>query len=340
MTIKRPLRRVGWIALSIAIFAILLLAGFRLAAVLRETETGPALAAGKGTFVPGDDIQMHVRIAGPADGPVVVLIHGTAAWSETWFEVSALLAAHGYRAVAVDLPPFGLSEKPASGAYGPERQARRVAAALDKFGIGQTVLVGHSFGGGATVELAFRYPEHTAALVLVDAALGLTEPTPRADDAPSFNRQVLSILPLRDAIVSATFTNPLLTGWGLKQFIKNDDLAPPERVAIYVLPLAMRGMTRAVGDWLVGDLLAPHPAAWFHEEMRYKLFKRPVLIVWGAEDSVTPLVQGQHLQGLFPNATLRVMANVNHIPHVEDMPTFGKHLLTFLARVTGKPMSN
>jgi pimeloyl-ACP methyl ester carboxylesterase len=338
MTIRRPLRLVGWAVLGVAVLVVLLLAGFRVAAALRETKTGTTLAAGKGQFVPAEDIQMHVRIAGPADGPVVVLIPGTAAWSETWFEVSALLAAHGYRAVAVDLPPFGLSEKPASHIYGPERQAQRLAAALDSLGIGQAVLVGHSFGGGATVELAFRYPEHTAALVLVDAALGLTEPVPRADDAPSLTGQILSIRPLRDAIVSATFTNPLLTGWGLKQFIKNDDLATPERVAIYALPLAMQGATPAVGDWLTGDLLAPHPAAWFREEMRYKLFKQQVLIIWGEEDSVTPLIQGQHLQGLFPNATLRVMANVDHIPHVEDMPTFGKHLLRFLARVTGKPM--
>ena len=338
MRAKRPLRLVGWAALGAVIVAILVLAGFRLAAALRETETGPALAAGKGAFVPAGDIQMHLRVAGPADGPVVVLIHGTAAWSETWFEVSALLAAHGYRAIAVDLPPFGLSEKPASRAYGPERQADRVSAALDSLGIRQAILVGHSFGGGATVELAFRHPEHTAALVLVDAALGLTEPTPRADEAPSPSLQALSVRPFRDAIVSATFTNPLLTGWGLKQFIKNDDLATPERVAIYALPLAMEGTTPAVGDWLTGDLLAPHPAAWFREEMRYKLFRLPVLIVWGEEDSVTPLLQGQHLQGLFPNATLRVMPNVNHIPHVEDMPAFGKHLLTFLARVTGKPM--
>jgi len=338
MTIRRPLRLAGWAVLAIAVLVILLLAGFRVAAALRETKTGPALAAGKGKFVPAGDIQMHLRTAGPADGPVVVLIHGTAAWSETWFEVSALLATQGYRAVAVDLPPFGLSEKPTSRAYGPERQAQRLAAALDSLGIREAVLVGHSFGGSATVELAFRHPEHTAALVLVDAALGLTEPVPRADDAPSMAGQILSVRPLRDAIVSATFTNPLLTGWGLKQFIRNDDLATPERVAIYALPLAMQGTTAAVGDWLAGDLLAPHPAAWFREEMRYKLFKQPVLIVWGEEDSVTPLVQGQHLQGLFPNATLRVMPNVNHIPHVEDMPTFGKHLLTFLARVTGKPI--
>jgi pimeloyl-ACP methyl ester carboxylesterase len=338
MTIRHPLRLVGWVALGAAVLAVLLLAGFRLAAALRETETGPALAAGKGIFIPADDIKMHIRMAGPEDGLPVVLIHGTAAWSETWFEVSALLAANGYRAIAVDLPPFGLSDKPASHAYGPERQARRLAAALDRLGIQETVLVGHSFGGGATVELAFREPERTVALVLVDAALGLTEPPPRADDAPGLSQRILSIRPLRDAVVSATFTNPLLTGWGLKQFIKNGDLATPERIAIYALPLAMQGTTSAVGDWLTGDLLDPHPAAWFREEMRYKLFKRPVLIVWGEEDSVTPLVQGRHLQGLFPDATLRVMPNVNHIPHVEDMPTFGKHLLTFLARISGKTM--
>jgi pimeloyl-ACP methyl ester carboxylesterase len=333
MTISRLLRFALVVLVAVVLVAAAALVGFRLSAVWRESATGTELAAGKGVFVPADDITMHVRMAGPAEGQAVVLIHGTAAWSETWFEVSKLLAANGYRAIAVDLPPFGLSTRPAGGVYGPERQARRIADALDSLAIDSAILVGHSFGGGATVELAFRYPQRTKALVLVDAALGLQEPAAKADAGPSLPQRVLSVAPLRDAIVAATFTNPLMTGWGLRQFIKNDDLATPERVAIYSFPLAMRGTTAAVGDWLVGDLLAAHPAALYRDLARYRQFDRPVLIVWGAEDTVTPLSQGQHLHGLFPKAQLAVMANVNHIPHVEDIDAFGRHLLAFLDTV-------
>ena len=333
MTISRLLRGALLLCLALVMIAALVLGGFRLWAGLRESASGVELAAGKGAFVPADDIAMHVQLAGPADGRAVVLIHGTAAWSETWFEVSALLAAAGYRAIAVDLPPFGLSDRPAPDGYGPERQARRLAAALDRLGVWDAVLVGHSFGGGATVELAFRETPRIAGLVLVDAALGLQARAATPAEGPGIADRILSISPLRNAVVAATFTNPLLIGWGLKQFIKNDALATPERAAIYAFPLAMRGATAAVGDWLTGDLLAPHPGAWFGDLARYRAFEKPVLIVWGAEDSVTPLDQDTHLHGLFPNATLKVMANVDHIPHVENIDEFGRHLLEFLANI-------
>jgi pimeloyl-ACP methyl ester carboxylesterase len=118
------------------------------------------------------DLDLYIQEVGPESGQVVLLVHGTGAWSEIWRSTLERLAAAGYRAVAVDMAPFGYSEQPAAGDYTTASQGRRLAALVESLG-SPVVLVGHSFGARATVEAAMLAPERLRALVLVDAALGL-----------------------------------------------------------------------------------------------------------------------------------------------------------------------
>ena len=67
---------------------------------------------------------VFVQEKGPADGIPVVLFHGTAAWSELWRRTSDALAAAGFRVIALDLPPFGFSDRP--GSYTRQDQAARI----------------------------------------------------------------------------------------------------------------------------------------------------------------------------------------------------------------------
>ena len=54
------------------------------------------------------------------------------------------------------------------------------------------------------------------------------------------------------------------------------------------------------------------------------------LIIWGDSDTVIPLTEGEYLQSILPNAELVVMKRVNHIPHLEDINTLTRLVLTFL----------
>ena len=104
--------------LLVALLALLLLAAIVVAAWLgyatlkrsqRERMTIESLAPPGGRWVDVGDSRLFVQEWGPPDGPVLLLAHGTGAWSGTWFELPAALAAAGWRVVAVDLPPFGFS---------------------------------------------------------------------------------------------------------------------------------------------------------------------------------------------------------------------------------------
>ena len=98
--------------LGLLLLVVVAIAGFRLAAALRETATRAELAPATGQLVPTSSGGVFVQEKGPADGIPVVLFHGTAAWSELWWRTSDALAARGFRVIALDLPPFGFSDRP------------------------------------------------------------------------------------------------------------------------------------------------------------------------------------------------------------------------------------
>jgi pimeloyl-ACP methyl ester carboxylesterase len=326
------MRALKWIMFAALALVIGGLGGARLAALYGESSAADALAPPTGRFIEADGLKIFVQEKGPADGPAVMFISGTLAWSETWRNTIDPLANAGFHTIAIDLPPFGFSERPPPDGYGPANHARRIAAILNALKIRKVVLVGHSFGGGATVETAFLHEDRVRGLVLVDAALGLLSPRPDGKGALGW---LLAWRPLRTIIASATFANPALTGKGLRDFIADDTKATDAKLAIYKRPLGVTGTSEAVGDWLAGDLFSYPDGAALKDPLRYTNFKPPVLLIWGKIDDVTPLVQGEDLAKRFQSSKLVVLDGVNHIPHLENPDGFNAALLDFLKTLPG-----
>ena len=90
--ISKLLRWPVRIVLGLLLLLVVALAGFRLAASLRETATREALAPTSGRLVPTSSGGVFVQEKGPPNGIPVVLFHGTAAWSELWWRTSDALA--------------------------------------------------------------------------------------------------------------------------------------------------------------------------------------------------------------------------------------------------------
>jgi hypothetical protein len=126
-----------------------------------------ALARTHGRFVSVDGMRVFAITAGT--GRDVVLLHGNMASTYSWRNVIEPLAAR-YRMHAIDLPGYGFSDKPADASYTPDWQARNVVGYLDAAGIERAVLVGNSMGGHIATEVAIRYPNRVAALILLGAS--------------------------------------------------------------------------------------------------------------------------------------------------------------------------
>ena len=307
------------------------------AAAFRETGNRRALAPLTGRFVQAHDVDLYIQEAGPADGHVVVLVHGTGAWSEIWRETMRRLAERGYRAVAVDMPPFGFSERPSSRDYTTATQGRRLAALLTRFDRTGVTLVGHSFGARAAVESVMLAPQKIRALVLVDAALGLHAPDgsalPDADDPPRIISAALALAPVRRPLVAGLVTNPMTTRLLLKQLISRQEAATPATVEMLQRPLFVQGSTTALGEWLQWFVHPDRPPR-SGRIASYRILKAPTLVIWGAADSVTPLAQGKAIASLFASARLEVLDGTGHIPAIESPAAFNAAMLAFLASVT------
>ena len=121
--ISTILRWSGKTLLAFLLLLVLVIVAFRMAASIRETRTRAELAPSWGHLVPTNSGGVFVQERGPANGIPVVPFHGTAAWSELWRHTTPVLADAGFHVIALDLPPFGFSDRP--GSYTRQDQAAR-----------------------------------------------------------------------------------------------------------------------------------------------------------------------------------------------------------------------
>ncbi len=317
---RRFLKVVGIALAALVLLAVVVAAGFRLAAWVREKDDRATLAPASGRLVETASGAIFLQEAGPREGVPVVLFHGTAAWSELWRQTITALTASGCRVIALDLPPFGFSDRP--GTYTRAAQATRIDDALKQLDVGPAIIVGHSFGAGAATELAMRYPERARGLVLVDAALGLTSP---ATATPAW----LQPQWVREVLVSLTVTNPLMTRTLLQSLLARKDRALPEYIDILQRPMTLRGSTPALAVWLL-YFTGPDRDALSADRASYSKLTLKTAILWGEQDSVTPLTQARDLKTLLPNATFTTLPAVGHIPQIEDPDAFNATLLSLL----------
>jgi pimeloyl-ACP methyl ester carboxylesterase len=101
------------------------------------------------------------------EGPLVLLCHGFPELWYSWRHQLGPLAAAGFRAVAVDLPGYGRSDKP-DVSYDVEWVNACLAGLIAALGHERAVLVGHDWGGLLVWPFARRYPERTAGVIGVN----------------------------------------------------------------------------------------------------------------------------------------------------------------------------
>ena len=121
----------------------------------------------------GNDVRMAYVEAGPADGPVVLLLHGEPSWSFLYRTMLPVLAGRGLRAIAPDLVGFGRSDKPAQVAD--HSYARHVewlrALAFEQLNLRQVTLVGQDWGGLLGLRLVAEHPDRFARVVAANTGL-------------------------------------------------------------------------------------------------------------------------------------------------------------------------
>lgn len=259
---------------------------------------------------------------GPADGSPVLLIHGSVGWSGSWRHTLEVLAAEGYRAMAIDLPPMGYSDRDPGGDYSRSATAARILAYIEATGI-RPHIVAHSFGAGAAVEAVMQAPGSFASLTIINGALPLDR---EAATLPA----ILQPTWVRETLVSATVSNPLASRRLLQAFLYRKDTATDAVLEVLAQPSTLDGATEALAIWLPTLIVPPVQIPSVYSDA-YGLIDLPIAIIWGAEDTTTPLAEGENLHALIPGSTMIVLPDVGHIPMIEDAGAFDEALLSALA---------
>lgn len=118
----------------------------------------------------GTPLEIAAVDMNPGGEAPLVFLHGLGSHLKFWRHQLDHFAKLGHRVVALDLPGYGKSSKPASFPYTMESFADVVREVVKALGIERPILVGHSMGGHTALSYAIRWPDEPRALVLTAPA--------------------------------------------------------------------------------------------------------------------------------------------------------------------------
>ena len=115
-------------------------------------------------------ISLEVAVAGPVDGPLLLLLHGFPEGWYGWNRQIGPLAAAGYRVLAPEQRGYGRSEKPRGvSAYALDSLADDVVGLIDAMGRDKATVVGHDWGGLVAWGALGRHPSRFERAVILNA---------------------------------------------------------------------------------------------------------------------------------------------------------------------------
>jgi pimeloyl-ACP methyl ester carboxylesterase len=260
-------------------------------------------------FTRVDGVRIHYQEAGEESAPPIILIHGFISSNLIWSHVLKPLADAGFRAIALDLPGYGYSDKPADAHYTIDEQARAVIGLMDQLGIEKALIAGASYGGAVASIIALDYPERVNRLILVGAVTN--------DDAKRKLLLRISCLPLIGDVATPLF---LGSRWILRKRMQDmyrrmgrpiNEKMVASRHHLLATSNTHRAMLRTARHWSANRI-----------EREAFLIRQPTLLVWGDDDDHIPIENALRMRDSIPNAKLIVFRNCGHLPPAEQPEKF------------------
>jgi pimeloyl-ACP methyl ester carboxylesterase len=251
----------------------------------------------------------------PGTGVPVLLVHGMGSSMATWGDVPERINAAGPRVVLVDLPGHGNSSRE-RGDYSLGSLASTLRDLLDYLDIPVVNLVGHSLGGGISMQFSYQFPERVASLVL-ESSGGLGAETfagLRAASLPGSEiaigwainpRTLAGATWIGERLARVGFTPHALSPRALETV---SYLAEKDRRAAFLATL--RSVVSPRGQRVSAlDKLPLMPGG-------------RVLIIWGDRDPMIPISHGRQAHDVLPGSRFVVFPGATHESHAHDPERF------------------
>ena len=246
---------------------------------------------------------MKIHYICTGEGQPIVLLHGWGASIQVYSSVINLLQ-NAYKVIAFEMPGVGESDEP-SEAWDVNRYTDFTIKFLKNFDLDNVILMGHSFGCRVIVKLLSkeRLPFTVDKIIIVDGA-GV-KPT------PNLRRKIRTRIfkmgkSFCNAPVVKKFAPEALSH--LQAFFGSSDYANAS-------PIMRETLVKVVNEDLTG--LFPNVIP-------------ETLLIWGQNDTATPLSDGQLMEQMMPNAGLAVIKNAGHFSFLDQPIIFSKILSSYL----------
>ncbi len=274
----------------------------------------------------GHDVSYR-RAGDPADESVL-LIHGLAGSSKTWDAAIEDLAGD-YDVIAPDLLGHGESAKP-RGDYSLGAFASGLRDMLAMLDVASVTVVGHSFGGGVAMQLAYQYPHLIDRLVLVGSG--------------GLGREVSPLLRML-ALPGAEYLMPLgVPGFvvdrasEIGRFLGRRNIRSERLGEMWRAYASLAGAeNRAAFVKTMRGVIEPGGQTVSATDRLYLAARVPMMIVWGDKDGVIPVEHAIRAHEAIENSRLEILEGVGHFPHVEAPDQFSAALLDFMATTDPGP---
>lgn len=267
-----------------------------------QAPAGPASSATRHRTITIDGIEIFYREAGPADAPVLLLLHGFPSSSRMFRNLIPALADR-YRLIAPDYPGFGHSAVPdrASFRYGFARFAELIDKFLTELRIERFALYVMDYGAPVGFRLALKRPEQVTALIAQNGNAyeeGLREfwvPVKAywADDTPAGREK------MRGGLTLEATRSQYLDG------VSDKSLVDPDSWLIDQMLIDRPGVSEIhldlFKDYGSNVALYPQFQAFFRER------KPPTLIAWGKNDFIFPPEGARAYLSDLPEAELNLI---------------------------------
>jgi pimeloyl-ACP methyl ester carboxylesterase len=295
-----------------------LVLGITLAAFAYDLATNgrerPARSLYPGPFVRIDGTLLAYRSWGHEGSPIV-LLGGAAEPSWVWHETGPLLARAGHRVFALDLPPFGYSQR--RGPYTMVHWLRLLRDFEQHLHLERPVLVGHSLGAGVAVAAGLARPHQVAGVVLLDGdALAFGGGRGWLADllVYPYYTALYRIVTGSDWIVGRIFRN----AWG-----PNPPLPSDATLAQFERPFRVIGTDAAMKQLVAGGI----PGLSLGRLARLGI---PRAVIWGANDTVDSVASGRATAAAL-HAHLQTIPHAGHLSMLAQPSAVARRILHFAA---------
>jgi pimeloyl-ACP methyl ester carboxylesterase len=255
---------------------------------------------------------VHVRyLATESKGDPVLLIHGLGGSIESWINNVEAISSHKLQVIALDLPGFGLSDKPEI-TYTIKYYSKFISKFIKRLGLNSRSLsiIGSSLGGHIAAEFAINFPPALSKLVLISPAGAL----------PVSFRGTPALQNYVNIVKAKTVQHVRRALLGIDKNVKSIEF---NYAKMFFQRLALPGAKEAFMSALNGSAQAPRLNDRLHK------IKAKTLLIWGKDDQMIP-VNFLHPFIKMKSCRVILLENCGHTLHMKCSTLFNKIVIDFL----------